>query len=96
MQIIIDISNNDYEYLKKTSFVEDEKRVFEQTAGDRKGTMMLFRLIDSVKNGTPLPKGHGRLIDADRLYDDFEYADYDFEEALEYAPTVIEADEEEK
>lgn len=22
---------------------------------------------DAIKNGTPLPKGHGRLIDADRL-----------------------------
>ena len=22
-------------------------------------------LIDAIKNGTPLPKGHGRLIDAD-------------------------------
>ena len=46
-----------------------------------------------IKNGTPLPKGHGRLIDADALYDQFEYADYDFEETLEYAPTIIEADE---
>lgn len=52
-------------------------------------------IADAIKNGTPLPKGHGRLVDADRLYDDFEYADYDFEETLEYAPTVIEADEEE-
>lgn len=22
-------------------------------------------LVDAIKNGTPLPKGHGRLIDAD-------------------------------
>lgn len=45
-----------------------------------------------VKNGIPLPKGHGRLIDVERLYDDFESMDYDFEDAIEYAPTVIEAD----
>ena len=24
-------------------------------------------LIDAIKNGTPLPKGHGRLIDVDKL-----------------------------
>ena len=47
-----------------------------------------------IKNGKVLPKGHGRLIDTDALYDQYEYADYDFEEALEYAPTVIEADRE--
>lgn len=26
-----------------------------------------FSVIDAVKNGTPLPKGHGRLIDADNI-----------------------------
>lgn len=49
-------------------------------------------LYEELKTGTPLPKGHGRLIDADALYDQFEYADYDFEETLEYAPTILEAD----
>ena len=24
-------------------------------------------IADAIKNGTPLPKGHGRLIDADKL-----------------------------
>ena len=26
---------------------------------------------NAIANGTPLPKGHGRLIDADALYKDF-------------------------
>lgn len=26
-----------------------------------------YGLSDMIKNGTPLPKGHGRLIDADKL-----------------------------
>ncbi len=26
---------------------------------------------NAIKNGTPLPKGHGVLIDADELYEDF-------------------------
>ena len=46
---------------------------------------------NALKNGTPLPKDHGRLIDADKLYDDYEINSYDWEDTIEYAPTVIEA-----
>ena len=52
--------------------------------------------------GTPLPKGHGRLIDADRLKTHFVGTDQgtDLEVYLEStiieAPTVIEAEKEEK
>ncbi len=44
-----------------------------------------------IANGTPLPKGHGRLIDADALihWHRFESkSDYD----IANAPTIIEAD----
>lgn len=27
----------------------------------------LFAMVNSIRHGTPLPKGHGRLIDADAL-----------------------------
>jgi hypothetical protein len=50
-----------------------------------------------LKNGTPLPKGHGRLIDADALIDSLDASDRDiYCEAVikEDAPTVIEADKE--
>ena len=30
-------------------------------------------IADAIKNGTPLPKGHGRLIDADELKSNVEY-----------------------
>ena len=53
-----------------------------------------FSLERIITEGKILPKGHGRLIDVDRLYDDFESMDYDFEDAIEYAPTIIEADKE--
>ncbi len=50
-------------------------------------------LYCAIKNGTPLPKGHGRLIDADALIFNADYyepliskRDFDF------APTIIEAD----
>ena len=49
----------------------------------------------AVAKGTPLPKGHGRLIDADALdipvniHDGFEAMDY-----IDGEPTIIEADKE--
>ena len=45
----------------------------------------------AIANGIPLPKGHGRLIDADDFFDEF------CEIAIEpyiNAPTIIEADKE--
>ena len=50
-------------------------------------------IIHAVRYGTPLPKGHGRLIDADALTEKApeikEYLDV-------LAPTIIEADTENK
>ena len=53
-----------------------------------------FNMISEIRNGIPLPKGHGRLIDADKLWDSYHDLDYDFYEALDSADTIIEADEE--
>ena len=36
-------------------------------------------LYQAIENGTSLPKGHGRLIDADELCDSFEPSDFDDE-----------------
>ena len=47
---------------------------------------------EAIYNGTPLPKGHGRLIDADAMWDIYHSNDYDFYEALDDALTIIEAD----
>lgn len=64
-------------------------------------------VVQGIKNGTPLPKGHGRLIDADKtalLSELFCYTKYtgideapyeDATNALDFAPTIIEADKEE-
>lgn len=43
---------------------------------------------------TVLPKGHGRLIDADKLWDSYHDLGYDFYEAFDLAETIIEADTE--
>ena len=50
----------------------------------------------AVREGTPLPKGHGRLIDADELYDSLKFPTQQFastfKQVLDDAPTIIEAD----
>ena len=56
---------------------------------------------NAIKNSTPLPKGHGRLIDADALdleeevsmADDWKTA-HEIANCVKYAPTIIEADTE--
>ena len=50
-------------------------------------------LYSEVKYGTPLPKGHGRLIDADVLADGFE-DNFEFCEVVNATPTIIEAESE--
>lgn len=53
-------------------------------------------LYNHIKNGTVLPKGHGRLIDANVLWDAYQDLGQDFYEAFDFseANAVIEADEE--
>lgn len=47
-----------------------------------------------IRNGTPLPKGHGRLIDADALKDEWKEGFHRkmVEALMDDAPTIIEAD----
>ena len=59
----------------------------------------------AIVNGIPLPKGHGRLIDADALditsittddYSGNEVLDIVLKEDVDNAPTIIEADKAER
>jgi hypothetical protein len=59
--------------------------------------------LNAIKHGTPLPKGHGRLIDADKLKltrHDIHVEEIDYYhrcvsiENIDNAPTIIEADAE--
>ena len=52
MQIVIDIPEEDYILATK----EDFSAIYNGN-----------HIAKAIKNGTPLPKGHGRLIDADVL-----------------------------
>ena len=61
-------------------------------------------LYNAILNGKPLPKGHGRLIDADELYLDIQTDEemrlgeenllWVRERIYDVAPTIIEADKE--
>lgn len=55
----------------------------------------LLRTEKAIANGKPLPKGHGRLIDADNLDNLTVCLDKRGCVSRVDAPTVIEADEEE-
>lgn len=52
-------------------------------------------ILNAFCNGTPLPKGHGRIGDLDRLYNVFErnvVGASAFKDLFDTAPTIIEAD----
>ena len=62
MQIVIDISDKAYgllKYFEKSLGLNDKK----DSNDDLKTALMR-----AVIHGTPLPKGHGRLIDANSIY----------------------------
>ena len=67
-------------------------------------------LCEAIRNGTPLPQHHGRLIDADKVLDDIEkqypasasetekskrYARLVYYWAVKNAPTIIEGSDSE-
>lgn len=89
MQIVIDIPEEDYNAL----------------IGNVTGLFSVYDLIGSIKQGTPLPKGHGRLIDEKKmlnrleawnnLEDKWDIAHYLFtRQRIIESPTIIEADKE--
>ena len=89
MKLLIDISEKDYQnfVLQNDSGILDEKTPS-------------HRAKIAIANGTPLPKGHGRLIDAAELRMDTEWDEhigcftaYSLSEIVN-AETVVEADKE--
>lgn len=84
MKIVIDID----EELYKNSIVE------RYHAEMGVGKSLLYALLKAIRNGTPLPKGHGRLIDADALLlNPDNLKDMVFRrETICFAPTIIEAE----
>jgi len=77
MQIVINISEDDYNNIKNYT-----------------GVLAYYEYL--IKNGIPLPKGHGRLIDESDLIPDSDYEDGIFYAvsigAINGAPTIIAED----
>ena len=78
MQIVIDIPNRIYKIVQNKTLNIMDAEILEK----------------AVKNGTPLPKGHGRLIDADVLRKKWVFDRADKEE-IDEAPTILGATESE-
>lgn len=78
MQIVIDIPNDIY-----SAIVKQYRKDKELQTRDN--------LYKAIANGTPLPKGHGRLIDVSEYY---KGSYNDAREFLDNAPTIIETDKE--
>lgn len=86
MKVIIDISEKIYD-----TIMSDEMPTREQMSA----------IVIRIYQGTPLPKGHGRLIDVEWIDDNCSYYYSDEDARLCYsvndvnnAPTIIEADKE--
>lgn len=66
--------------------------------GRRNNKTFGYILFNAVINGTPIPQGHGRLIDADRLREEMEkdvrraMSFADLTDFVWLAPTIIEED----
>ena len=96
MQIVIDISEKTYKHIMSMQFF---------IPASRSGKFLLEEILKAIRTGTPLPKGHGRLIDANALNKKMEEREEKLKDdrsmwessavstALDmFAPTIIEAD----
>lgn len=83
MQIVINISDSFYNKLIDMNS-DNDTYSFNESA-----------LVASIQNGTPLPKGHGRLKDIDKIIrDGISKGFCEWYDEMKYAPTIIEADKE--
>lgn len=105
MEIVIKIPKEFEEHFKSDRFEDSLARVasdiesfgFQLAGRYEKETITMLR--EALKNGTPLPKGHGNLKDVDALYESSRlcHTEEDGTACVEWreindAPTIIEAD----
>lgn len=50
-----------------------------------------YGVVYAIKNGTPLPKGHGRLIDKDKMIEDLLTVDPHYQDLIDWCLQVTEA-----
>ena len=77
MQIVIKIDEEQYEFIKQSMTMDKIKDY----------PALLYVICEHIKNGTPLPKGHGRLVEVRAVIKAL------FDKNTIYdVPTIIEAD----
>jgi hypothetical protein len=80
VEIVIKMDEEDYKR------IQDIPDVFNSLAS---------RTYSAIRNGTPLPKGHGRITDIDKVLEEMKATrTYDISFALERVKPIIEADKE--
>lgn len=92
MQIVIDIPEDIYEHWRTMKNIISDYYNYKE---------YMSKVHVAIADGTPLPKGHGNLIDRDVLECDTEYDFYNdgyiaySKSQIMSAPIIIEADKEE-
>lgn len=83
VEVVIRIPKQDYNVFKHGRMPNDAKEFTKY-------------MVNAIAKGIPLPKGHGKLIDSNVIWDAFQDLGQDFQEAFDFAEAnaVIEADEE--
>lgn len=84
MKVVIDIDERDYEFIKSIRSIMKNGSTFRRIATD---------LFKATQEGTPLPKGHGDLIDRDVARAEFDEACIYEGRLLKYIPAVIKGEE---
>ena len=89
IELVIKIPEEMYEALRKTHMII--------SSGQRSGKTLMSVIYNAVSNGTPLPKGHGKLVDYEELKSNArEYGAYAETTLSHIKPKIIiEADKEE-
>lgn len=74
-----------------------DKRLYKYAKHHTLTSVEIDEICGAIANGTPLPKGHGRLIDADELKRHKYHDNHRYENAvavayIDWADAIIEAD----
>ena len=84
IELVIKIPEEQYKFIKQSMTMDAVKNY----------PALLYTIWERIQNGKPLPKGHGRLIDANKLVSSFPNYNgmSDVAITIGYAPTIVEAD----
>lgn len=95
IELVVKIDEEQYEFIKQSMTIDKVKDYH----------ALLYDICERIKNGTPLPKGHGRLGDLSKIYVELNEAQVEGTEEYKglgeakqivcNAPTIIKEDESE-